>query len=140
MYSIYRGVGHFKFKSGNQNFKLQECQATSSIKCYITIYSGLEGINEQDQLIMLKERQDLRFHLEDCIDQIYRAYIPSARCPIPYIECPLSHEEGCMPHIRLADIGLSKVVRCYKNDDEVVPQQAYMMLLTADIGESQLQC
>ena len=140
MYSIYRGAGYFNFKSGNQNFKLQECQATSSIKCYITIYTELKGINEEDQLIMLEERQGLLSHLKQCINQIHRAYIPSAQYPISYIECPLSHEEGCMPHIQLADISQSKIIRCHKNDYKIVPQQAYMMLLTADTGESQLQC
>ena len=38
---------HFNVKSRNQSFKLQECQAISSIKCYVTLHK--KGDNEDDE-------------------------------------------------------------------------------------------
>jgi len=132
LFSIYRGIGYFNFKNRNQSFKLQECQSTSSIKCYITIYE--KGVTRQEQSAMLEQRQDLLSHLKRSINQIHSTYIPSARYPISYIECPLSHEENCMPHVRLDDISQSRIIYCYKSDNKIVPPQAYMPLLTIDTG------
>ena len=84
---------------------------------------------------MLEQRQDLLAHLKDSINEVHSVYIPSARHPIGYIECPLSHKEGCMPHVRLDDISETDDVYCSKNVGKIVPPQAYMMLLTADTGE-----
>ena len=132
-YSICRGNGYFNFKNRNQSFKLQECQATSSIKCYITIYK--QGITKQEQLVMLEQRQDLLAHLKKSINKVHTIYIPSAKDPIAYIECPLQHEESCSPHVRLNDISEEKEVYCSKNMSELVPPNAYMMLLKADYGK-----
>ena len=133
MYSIYRGIGYFNFKGRNQSFKLQECQATSSIKCYITMRE--KGITKQEQLVMLEQRKDLLVHLKKSINEVHSDYIPSATQPIGYIECPLQHEENCSPHVRLADISETEKVRCSKCHGEVVPPEAYMMLLKADNGK-----
>ena len=133
MCSIYRGNGYFNFKSRNQSFQLQECQATSSIKCYITIHE--KGENEEEELVMLKQREALLAHLKESIIEVHKVYIPSARCPIEYIECPLQHEEHCGPHVRLKDISKTGKVYCSKNAGKVVPPQAYMMLLTTKSGE-----
>ena len=84
---------------------------------------------------MLKQRQDLLAHLKKSIDEVHTVYIPSARYPIGYIECPLSHKKGCMPHVRLQDISETGKVYCSKSDGRIVPPQAYMMLLTTDTGE-----
>ena len=127
--SIYRGIGYFNFKSRNQSFKLQECQATLSIKCYLTIHE--KGATKQEQLVMLEQRQELLSHLKKSISEVHNNYIPSAKHPIGYIECPLSHKEGCMPHVRLEDISETERVYCSKNDGKVVPPEAYMMLLKA---------
>ena len=135
MYSIYRGIAHFNFKSRKQSFKIQEDQATSSIKCFITIHQEGARVSKENQLVMLVQRQSLLAHLKKSINEVHSTYIPSARYPIAYIECPLSHEEGCMPHVRLEDISETEDVYCPKSDGKIVPPQAYMMLLTIDTGE-----
>ena len=84
---------------------------------------------------MLQQRQGLLAHLKKSINEVHSIYIPSAKYPIGYIECPLSHKEGCMPHIRLEDISETEDVYCPKADGEIVPPQAYMLLLTTDTGE-----
>ena len=134
IYSIYRGIGHFNFKSRKQSFKIQEHQATSSIKCLIIIHQGAQ-ISKENQLIMLAQRQSLLAHLKKSINEVHSTYIPSARYPIAYIECPLAHEEDYMPHVRLEDISETEDVHCPKSDGKIVPPQAYMMLLTIDTGE-----
>ena len=130
IHSIYRGFGNFNFKSGHQSFKLQECQATSSIKCFLTI--KCEGVTQQKQLVMLEQRQALIANLMTSISEVHSTYIPSARYPVAYIECPLSHEKECMPHVRLEDISETKDVYCFRSGGEIVPPEAYMMLLTID--------
>ena len=132
LYSLYRGNGYFNFKNRKQSFKLQECQATSSIICYITIHKRVA--TKQELLAMLAQRQDLLAHLKKSINEVHTEYIPSARSPIAYIECPLQHEENCGPHVRLDEISDTEDVYCPKSDGEIVPPQAYMMLLTTDTG------
>ena len=133
MCSIYRGNGYFNFKNRNQSFKLQECQATSSIDCYITIHK--KQLARQEQLVLLEQRQALLAHLKKSINEVHNVYIPSARHPIGYIECPLQHEENCGPHVRLDNISVTEDVHCCKCDGQIVPSEAYMMLLTTDTGE-----
>ena len=84
---------------------------------------------------MLEQRQDLLAHLKKSINEVHTVYIPSERYPIGYIECPLQHEENCGPHVRLEEISETEDVYCPKSDSEIVPPQAYMMLLTTDTGE-----
>ena len=84
---------------------------------------------------MLEERQDLLAHFKECLNEVHTVYIPSARYPIGYIECPLQHEENCGPHVPLKDISETGKVYCSKSDGRIVPPQAYMMLLTTDTGE-----
>ena len=105
----------------------------SSIKCYITIHE--EGVTKREQLVMLEQRQGLLAHLKELVNEVHKVYIPSARYPIGYIECPLSHKEGCMPHVRLEDISETGKVYCSKNAGKIVPPEAYMMILTTDTGE-----
>ena len=131
--SIYRGNGYFWFKNRKQSFILQECQVTVSIKCFIRIHK--EGVTKPEQLMMLEQRQDLLARLKTFINELHIAYIPSARSPIAYIDCPLDHEENCGPHVRLNDISETEKVYCSKNVGKIVPPQAYMMLLTTDTGE-----
>ena len=84
---------------------------------------------------MLEQRKDLLVHLKMSINEVHSVYIPSAKYPIGYIECPLPHEEGCMPHVRLEDISKTEKVYCSRNIGKVVPPEAYMMLLKADDGK-----
>ena len=83
---------------------------------------------------MLEQRKNLLFYLKESINKVHSTYIPSATHPIGYIECPLQHEENCSPHVRLADISETEKVHCSKRNGEVVPPEAYMMLLKADNG------
>jgi len=106
-----------------QSFKLQQCQITYSIKCYITIH-------REDQPVMLCQRQKLLTHLKESIYEVHYTYIPSAKCPIGYIECPLEHEEGCLPHVRLDNINSVDEVPCSRTENQVVPRKAYMALFT----------
>ena len=83
---------------------------------------------------MLAQRQDLLAHLKKSISEVHTVYIPSARYPIAYIECPLQHEENCGPHVRLEKISETEDVYCPKTVGRV-PPEAYMMLLKADDGK-----
>ena len=89
----------------------------------------------KEEEMMLAQRQALLAHLKKSIIEVHEVYIPSARHPIAYIECPLQHEENCGPHVRLEDISETEDVYCSKSDGEVVPPEAYMMLLTTNTGE-----
>ena len=84
---------------------------------------------------MLEQRQALLAHLKESISQVHTTYIPSARHPIGYIQCPLSHEEGCTPHVRLEDISETEKVFCPKSDGKVVPPESYMLLLKTDTSK-----
>ena len=84
---------------------------------------------------MLEQRRSLVAHLKLCINQSHRAYIPSAKYPVSYVECPLAHKGNNLPHIRLQDISQTKTIYCSRSDGKIVPPQAYMMLLTADTGK-----
>ena len=97
-----------------------------------------KGDNEVEELVMLEQRQALLSHLKKSITAVHKVYIPSAKHPIGYIECPLQHDEDCGPHVRLEGIeGISESgkVYCSKSVGRVVPPQAYMMLLTTNTGE-----
>ena len=121
-HSLYRGTGYFNFKGKGQSFTLQQCQTTYSIKCYFTLHAD-------DQQIMLGQRQELLSHLKVSLHEICQMYIPSARQPIGYIECPLEHDKKCLPHVRLNSITANDVF-CPRSDCKIVPKKAYMMLLT----------
>ena len=84
---------------------------------------------------MLEQRQDLLAHIKKSINELHTVYIPSAKRPIAYIDCPLQHEENCRPHVRLDEISETKEVYCPKSNGKIVPPQAYMMLLTIDTRE-----
>ena len=81
---------------------------------------------------MLEQRQALLANLMTSISEVHSTYIPSARYPVAYIECPLCHEEDSMPHVRLEDISETKDVYCFRSGGKIIPPQAYMMLLTTD--------
>ena len=87
---------------------------------------------------MLTQRQALLAHLKKSIIEVHEVYIPSARHPIGYIECPLQHEENCGPHVRLEDISETEDVHCSKSDGKVVPPEAYMMLLATYTGKGHI--
>ncbi|XP_065912071.1 uncharacterized protein [Dysidea avara] len=120
---IYRGTGYFDFTLMKQSFCLQQCLVTFSIKCFITLHV-------EDQLMMLGQRQELLAHLKEAIHEVHHTYIPSAKDPIGYVECPLQHEEGCLPHVRLDDISEVNDILCLKNPGQIVPRKSYMLLLT----------
>ena len=111
-----------------QNFCLQQCLVTFSIKCFITI-------NGEDTQMMLDQRQGLLAHLKEAIDEVHLTYIPSAKHPIGYVECPLEHEEECLPHIRLDDVNEANDILCLKSASQIVPRKSYMPLLAVSKGK-----
>ncbi|XP_065916801.1 uncharacterized protein [Dysidea avara] len=127
---IHRGTGYFDFKMRRQSFRLQQCPVTYSIKCYLTIHV-------EDQQIMLGQRRALLEHLNQSLHDVHQAYIPSAKYPIVYVDCPLEHEKGCLPHVRLDDINEVDDVPCSRNEGQIVPRKAYMPLLTMKRTPSQ---
>ena len=48
---------------------------------------------------MSAQRHALLAHLKKSIIEVHEIYIPSARHPVAYIECPLQHEGNCSPHV-----------------------------------------
>ena len=84
---------------------------------------------------MLLQRQQLRHHLEQCIDEAHQSYTSCARQPIGYLECPLhAAEENVLPHIRLDQLTLCNDVTCPMSSDcQVVPQDAYALLFTKSL-------
>ena len=57
-------------------------------------------------------------------------YIPSAKQPIGYLECPLDHNKNCGPHVKLDSISTSNDVPCSKSECQNDHKEAYMLLLT----------
>ena len=108
-YSIYRGTGYFVFGRKRQSFKLQHCQITFSIKCYLSVH---QLSKTDDQQMMLSQRQGLLTHLKESISKVHHTYMPSAKAPIEYVECPLVHESNYLPHIRLDGINVTDDVFC----------------------------
>ena len=84
--------------------------------------------------MMLGQRQELLAQLKESLHEVHQTYIPSAKYPIGYVECPLEHEEGCLPHVRLDDINEVNDIECSKNEGQFVPRKAYMLLLTTVKG------
>ena len=134
--SIYRGIGVFQFKDGRQAFRLQESQATFSFKCYITIYK--QKLPDDILQVMLQHRQQLLIHLQKCVGEVHHSHIPCAREPIIYLECPLQHDESCLPHIRLDRINKSQDLVCPKSNHQIIPFETYALLFTASLANSKL--
>ena len=88
----------------------------------------------EDQQIMLDQRQGLLAHLKEAINEVHHTYIPSAKYPIGYIECPLPHEEGCLPHVRLDGVSEVNDILCSRNAGQIVPRKSYMPLLSLSKG------
>ena len=87
---------------------------------------------------MLLQRQQLRHHLEGCIEEAHQMHIPCARSPIGYLECPLhSSEENISPHIQLDQLTPTGDVTCSKSIDcSVIPKKAYALLFVASLTSS----
>jgi len=85
--------------------------------------------------MMLDQRRGLLAHLKQAINEVHNTYIPSAKHPIGYVECPLQHEEGCLPHVRLDEIDEVNDILCSRNAGQIVPRKSYMLLLTTSQGK-----
>ena len=140
LYSIFHGVGYFQFKGMTQSFKIQRCSQTFSIKCYITIHR--HNLTDDALDTMLQQRQQLRYHLEQCIKEAHQSHIPRARHPVGYLECPLhDSEENCSPHIRLDQLTPSNDISCPKSINcQVVPREAYALLFVKSLNTSEFGC
>jgi len=118
----------FQFKDGKQCFRLQESQATYSIKCYITIFK--HKLSNNLLQMMLQHRQQLLMHLQKCVSKVHQSHIPCAREPIGYLECPLQHDESCHPHVRLNQLSISEELICPKSNHQIIPFETYALLFT----------
>ena len=85
--------------------------------------------------MMLDQRQGLLAHLKEAINEVHHTYIPSAKYPIGYVECPLQHEDGCLPHVRLDGISEVNDILCSRNAGQIVPRKSYMPLLSVSKGK-----
>ena len=53
--------------------------------------------------------------------------MPSAKEPVPHLECPFEHKQGCLPHLPLEDMFF--MCQCNsKRRTEVVPEECYIQL------------
>ena len=87
---------------------------------------------------MLLHRQQLRHHLEECIQDAHQAHIPCARSPIGYLECPLHESVKNSPHIRLDQLTPYGRVVCPKSMDcQAIPQEAYALLFVPSLTYSE---
>ena len=88
---------------------------------------------------MLLQRQQLRHHLEECIQDAHKAHISCARSPVGYLECPL-HEsvKNYPPHIRLDQLTPYGDVICPKSMDcQAIPREAYALLFVPSLTSSE---
>ena len=136
IHSIFHGVGCFQLKGRIQSFKLHHCLKSCSIKCFITIHQQGHTYNVLDT--MLQQRQQLRDHLEECIEEVHQSHISCARPPIGYLDCPLhASEEDCPLHIRLDQLTPFGKISCPKSIDcHVVPREAYALLFVTSLNSS----
>ena len=80
--------------------------------------------------VMLQHCQQLLMYLQKCVSEVYHLHIPCAREPIIYLECPLQHDESCLPHITLDHINISEDLVCPKSDYQIVLFETYALLFT----------
>ena len=135
-FSIFHGVGCFQFNGRTQSFKLHHCLISCSIKCFITVHQ--RNLTNDVLDAMLLQRQHLRDHLEECIKEAHQMYIPCARSPIGYLDCPLhSSEENVSAHIQLDQLTPTGDIICPKSIDcLVIPKEAYALLFIASLTSS----
>ena len=106
-----------------QSFKLQLCQSTYCIKCYITVRHH-ESRQPPDDL--LKQRQDLLSFLTSSIKELSKPHMPDPKLPVTCLECP--YHEDDLPHIPL-DIKVKKELVCNIGKDvQIIDQKCYIPL------------
>ena len=133
VYSIRRGIGYFCFERGTyQQFQLQMCKA--SIKCYITIHHSVQPPIPSDKLpVLLQQRRELLQYLQSSIAEISRSCMPSAEPPVTHLECPLNHEDDCVPHIPL-DIDNKEILICHETLIVThIPTESYILLFEPSV-------
>ena len=120
--SIYRGIGFFDFQSGKQNFTLQYCSTSYSIKCYISVHR-----NEVHNEDLWEQRLKLFEHLKQCIGDVHSSLMPKATPPDCCIYCPLHDKDDPGPHLPfVGDMQLFKYCTVLRKD---VPPSAYNLLV-----------
>jgi len=132
LYSIYHGVGSFRFKDTPHYFTLQQCTDTFSIKLFITIDQSELSKGELPEIAL--QCQQLKHHLQDCIKDVHHSLTPCAAKPVAYLECPLQHAGSQDPHVRLDAIVPTKPVRCPKKG-KTIPSSAYGLLFAASLDD-----
>jgi len=131
-YSVKRGVGYFFFENGLwQQFQLQLCETSSSIKCYITVQSNKPTEAELHNL--LQQRRALVNYLRESLTTISHSHMPSAKKPVVFLDCPLAHPQDCPPHLTL-DIDNQALLICQCNESRVatkIDEKYYIQLFEA---------
>lgn len=136
---MYHGSGQFDFKDHRQCFIIQQCLMTFSIKCFITVNQHLTS-SEQQLKEMLTHRQELIEHLKVCIADVHESCIPSAQCPIAYLECPFDHGLDIFPHIPLENISVTTDLLCRRGQNQLIPKETYILLFKTSICNGKKYC
>ena len=116
----------FDFSDGTQSFALQHCSDTHSIKCYISVQK--QKVYDRG---LWHLRYDLLKNIKKFIHHVHNHFIPKAREPITYVQCPLQHDEDYAPHIPLDTIESNML--CTKVN-QLIPRDAYNLLLEPTIA------
>ena len=100
----------------------------SAVKCYITIHHSMQPSSSESLELLLQQRKNLLRYLESSIAEISKSCMPSAELPVTCLECPLSHEDDCIPHIRL-DINNKDTLVCLESLIVThIPVESYALL------------
>ncbi|XP_065887254.1 uncharacterized protein [Dysidea avara] len=130
---IYRGIGFFDFQSGKQNFTLQYCSTSYSIKCYISVHR-----NEVHNEDLWEQRLKLFEHLKQCIGDVHSSLMPKATPPDCCIYCPLHDKDDPGPHLPfVGDMQLFKYCTVLRKD---VPPSAYNLLVKPNKQPRLVEC
>ena len=122
MCSIYRGIGFFDFQNGKQNFTLQYCSASYSVKCYIGVRRS--EVHRED---LLEQRLKLFSYLKQCVNEVHSLLMPKATPPDCWVHCPLHGKDDPGPHLPfVGDMQLFKYCTLLCQD---VPPSAYNLLV-----------
>ena len=111
----------FDYSDGRQTFILKHCPYTHSIKCHVCVRK--EELHNEN---LWQQRRDLLDLIGCFIKSVCHRCIPKATEPIAYLECPLHHDEGYGPHIRLNEI---KTQTLCNEVNDYISKDAYRLLL-----------
>ncbi|XP_065905734.1 uncharacterized protein [Dysidea avara] len=127
---INRGFGYFLFENGLwQSFKLQLCQSSYSIKCYINVTNR---DSRQPPTDLLQQRQDLLAFLTSSIKELSSPHMPESKLPVTCLECPFHEDDP--PHIKL-DINRREDLVCnFGSTVQLVDEKYYAAIFDSIVA------